>query len=109
MYCVYIVRCADNTLYSGSTPRLERRILEHNEGKGAKYTRGRRPVTLMQFWTVENKSQAFQLEAFLKRFSKQEKERFIDEPNLFLIRAKEKGYLFFIGVNTISNTPITHI
>ena len=105
MYWIYIVRCADNTLYSGSTPRLERRIVEHNEGKGAKYTRGRRPVALMQAWTVENKSQALQVEAFLKRFAKKEKERFIAEPNLLLIRAKEKGYPFSIEVNARSNTP----
>lgn len=104
MYWVYIVRCADNTLYTGSTPRLERRIAEHNEGKGAKYTRGRRPVTLMQAWTVENKSQALQLEAFLKRFSKREKEKFIAEPNLLLIRAEEKGYPFMIGVDAKSDT-----
>lgn len=104
MYWVYIVRCVDNTLYSGSTPRLERRIAEHNEGKGAKYTRGRRPVTLSQAWTVENRSQALQIEAFLKRFPKREKEKFIVEPNLLLIRAEEKGYPFIIGVDARINT-----
>jgi putative endonuclease len=97
VYWVYIVRCADNTLYSGSTSQLERRMLEHNEGKGAKYTRGRRPVILQQAWMVENRSQALQLEAFLKKFSKQDKESFISEPNLFLLQAKEKGY-FISGV-----------
>lgn len=104
MYWVYIVRCADNTLYSGSTPKLERRILEHNEGKGAKYTRGRRPVTLSQAWIVENKSQALQLEAFLKKFPKQDKEKFIIEPNLLLIQAEKKGYPFSIEVYAKSNT-----
>lgn len=102
MYWVYIVRCADNTLYSGSTPRLERRMLEHNEGKGAKYTRGRRPVILQQAWKVENRSQALQLEAFIKRFTKQEKERFITQPDLFLMKAQEKGHSI-IGVYAISN------
>jgi putative endonuclease len=92
MYWVYIIRCSDNTLYSGSTPRLERRIQEHNEGKGAKYTRGRRPVTLMQAWEVNNRSQALQLEAFLKRFSKQVKEGFITNPNHLCKKAEEKGY-----------------
>lgn len=99
MYWVYIVRCADGTLYSGSTPQLERRIAEHNLGKGAKYTRGRRPVILMQAWIVENRGQALQLEAFLKRFSKPEKERFILEPELLLTQAKGRGYVFTIEVN----------
>lgn len=105
MYWVYIVRCADGTLYSGSTPQLGRRITEHNLGKGAKYTRGRRPVILMQAWIVENRSQALQLEAFLKKFSKQEKERFIEEPELLLNRAKEKSYSFDIAVRSISKLP----
>lgn len=104
MYWVYIVRCADNTLYSGSTPRLKRRIAEHNEGKGAKYTRGRRPVTLTQAWTVENRSQALRLEAFLKGFPRREKEKFIAEPDLLLIRAEKKGYPFMIGVDATSDT-----
>lgn len=95
MYWVYIVRCADNTLYSGSTAQLERRVLEHNEGKGAKYTRARRPVILQQAWMVENRSQALKLEAFIKRFKKQEKERFIINPDLLLIKAEERGYRIF--------------
>lgn len=95
-YWVYILRCADNTLYTGSTPRLERRIEEHNEGKGAKYTRGRGPVILLQAWTVENRSQALQLEAFIKKFSRVEKEQFIVDPEQLSLRAKEKGYGFSI-------------
>ncbi len=98
MYWVYILYCADNTLYTGSTPRLERRLQEHNEGKGAKYTRGRRPIFLRQAWTVENRSQALQLEAFIKRFTRKEKERFIDDPQCLLSLAKEKGYDFVIKI-----------
>jgi putative endonuclease len=104
VYWVYILRCADNTLYSGSTPRLEKRILEHNEGKGAKYTRGRRPVSLLQAWVVETRSQALQLEAFLKRFSRQEKEKFIAEPILLPIKAEQQGYMFKIRVDAESNS-----
>lgn len=104
MYWVYILRCADNTLYSGSTPRLMKRILDHNEGKGAKYTRGRRPVSLLQAWIVETRSQALQLEAFLKSFSRQEKERFIAEPILLPIKAEEQGYLFNIRVDAESSS-----
>lgn len=44
---VYLVRCADGSLYCGVAKDVERRIAEHNDGKGAKYTRGRRPVELL--------------------------------------------------------------
>ncbi|SHN82252.1 GIY-YIG nuclease family protein [Desulfitobacterium chlororespirans] len=98
MYWVYILHCADNTLYTGSTPRLERRIQEHNQGSGAKYTRGRRPVSLRQAWIVENRSQALRLEAFIKKAARKEKERFIDNPQYLLSLAKEKGYDFAIGI-----------
>lgn len=104
MYWVYILSCADNTLYTGSTPRLERRIEEHNDGKGAKYTRGRRPVILLQAWTVENRSQALQLEAFIKSFSRKEKNQFIKDPEQLPLRAKEKGYEFIIGVEEKAHT-----
>ncbi|MEL1135826.1 GIY-YIG nuclease family protein [Desulfitobacterium sp. THU1] len=98
MYWVYILLCAGKTLYTGTTPQLERRIKEHNEGKGAKYTRGRRPVVLKQAWVVENRGQALRLEAFIKRFSRQEKEAMIASPEKLLQLAKEKGYEFDIGV-----------
>lgn len=98
MYWVYILRCRDNTLYTGSTPRLQRRIQEHNEGKGAKYTRGRRPVTLLQAWKVENRSYALRLEAFIKRLERSTKEQLITEPKLLPLVAKEKGYDFAIAI-----------
>lgn len=104
MYWVYILRCSDNTLYSGSTPRLEKRILEHNEGKGAKYTRGRRPVSLLQAWLVETRSEALQLEAFLKSFSRPEKEKIIAEPMLLPMKAEKQGYSFKIRVDAESNS-----
>ena len=47
MFYVYIIRCKDNTLYTGFTVNLEKRIETHNKGMGAKYTRGRRPVKLV--------------------------------------------------------------
>lgn len=93
-----MVCCADNTYYSGSTTSLERRIRVHNEGKGAKYTRSRRPLSLLQAWKVENRSQALRLEALLKKCSKQEKEKFVTEPHLLLHKAEEKGLEFVIGI-----------
>ncbi|GAA6135994.1 GIY-YIG nuclease family protein [Oceaniserpentilla sp. 4NH20-0058] len=71
----YIVRCADDTLYTGVTTDLQRRLKEHNQcdEKGAKYTRTRRPVKLIHNETFENRSQACQREAAIKKLSRQKK------------------------------------
>jgi putative endonuclease len=77
-WIVYILRCNDNSFYTGITIDLERRILEHNtSNKGAKYTRCRRPVTLLKSFFVENKSQALKLEYKIKQLSHQEKLEFV--------------------------------
>jgi len=79
-YHVYIVRCADNTLYTGITTDLSRRITEHNSSKrGAKYTRSRRPVVLVYSYLVENRSLAQKEEYKIKRLDKIQKERLIKE------------------------------
>jgi len=71
---VYILKCADKTLYTGITTDLERRINEHNfSSKGAKYTRSRRPVSMAYFEMFENRSQASKREAEIKKLSKKEK------------------------------------
>jgi putative endonuclease len=70
---VYLLHCADGSLYCGSTNHLERRLLTHNNGKGARYTRSRLPVQLA-FWSPKrNKSSALRAEALLKGFSRAEK------------------------------------
>ena len=74
MHFVYMVRCVDDSLYTGYTTDLERRINTHNEGKGAKYTRARLPVRLVYFKEVENMSEGLKLEAKLKKLSKKKKE-----------------------------------
>ncbi len=67
-YFVYIVRCADNTLYTGITVDVQARIREHNSSpNGAKYTRARRPVELLGAKQVVNRSQALKLEAYIKK------------------------------------------
>lgn len=73
---VYIVRCSDDTLYTGITVDVERRIKQHNEGKGAKYTRGRGPVALVKFFTRDSKGEALKLEHHIKQLSKEEKLKF---------------------------------
>ena len=68
MYYVYIVRCSDDTLYTGIATELERRIEEHNNStKGAKYTRTRRPVTLVYHETFDDRSSASKREYEIKK------------------------------------------
>lgn len=73
IWFVYILRCSDDTLYTGITNNLERRIEQHNEGKGAKYTRGRGPVTLVKYFECASKSEALKLEYKIKQLSREEK------------------------------------
>ncbi len=73
MYYVYLLRCADGTLYTGFTNDLARRLAAHNAGRGAKYTRGRRPVELVYWESFSNKSSALRRECAIKRLSRAEK------------------------------------
>jgi len=75
---VYIVRCSDNTLYTGVARDLEKRLQQHNHGKaGAKYTRARRPVELVYQETAANRSLAQQREYHIKQLSAVQKRRLI--------------------------------
>ncbi len=74
MYYLYILQCADSTLYSGITTDIKRRLSEHNSSTlGAKYTRGRRPVVLVYSQKFKNRSLALQAEARIKKLSRTEK------------------------------------
>ncbi|QJB57998.1 GIY-YIG nuclease family protein [Pseudodesulfovibrio sp. zrk46] len=64
---VYLLRCADDTLYCGITTDVDRRILQHNAGTGAKYTRPRRPVTLEALTEVDTKGDALRVEILVKK------------------------------------------
>jgi putative endonuclease len=77
MYYVYILECNDGTLYTGWTMNLAERIQKHNQGKGAKYTRARCPVTLKYFEVFSTKSEAMQREAAIKKISRKEKLKII--------------------------------
>ena len=71
---VYILQCADRTLYTGITTDLERRTREHNQGKaGAKYTKARRPVELIYSESAEGRSEASSREAQIKKLSREDK------------------------------------
>ena len=74
MYYLYILKCADGTLYTGIAKDLARRIKEHNSSTlGAKYTRGRRPVKLVYSKKFRNRSTASRAEARVKKLSRTEK------------------------------------
>jgi putative endonuclease len=74
----YILRCADGTLYTGWTTDLERRVAEHNCGRGARYTRARRPVRLVYAESCADRGAAMRREAALKRLSRPDKLALID-------------------------------
>jgi putative endonuclease len=83
MYTVYIVACADGTLYTGITTNLQRRLAEHNSSsKGAKYTRTRRPVTFVYTKKCRTRSIASAREAAIKKLSRREKIRLFAETKL---------------------------
>ena len=73
MSYVYLLRCADGTLYTGFTNDLARRLGAHNAGRGAKYTRGRRPVELVYWESFSNKSSALRREYAIKQLPRRQK------------------------------------
>ncbi|AEY66381.1 GIY-YIG nuclease family protein [Clostridium sp. BNL1100] len=77
MYYVYVLQCADKTLYTGYTDDLQKRIKVHNRGKGAKYTRARLPVTLVYYEEAETKSIALSREYSIKKMTRRQKETLI--------------------------------
>ncbi|WP_076608950.1 GIY-YIG nuclease family protein [Natronorubrum thiooxidans] len=76
-HVVYVLECADGSLYTGYTSDLERRVREHNAGDGAKYTRGRTPVELKYTERFESKSTAMSREYEIKQLTRREKERLV--------------------------------
>ena len=77
MNYVYILRCADGSLYTGWTNDLEKRVKTHNAGKGAKYTKTRLPVELVYYEEYEEKGEALSREFNIKRLKKTAKEKLI--------------------------------
>ena len=77
---VYILRCADETLYTGITTDVERRLIEHNAEKTVtKYTRARQPVKMVYQESIDSRSHALQREAQIKSFAKHQKESLIKD------------------------------
>ena len=91
-WTLYILSCADGTLYTGITTNLKRRLAQHNAGKGARYTRGRGPLALAFSTDVPSQSHALRLEQKIKKWNKKKKlalisgeplEAFFPEPSSF--------------------------
>lgn len=78
---VYLVRCADMSLYTGISTDVDRRILQHNAKKGAAYTRSRGPVELVYQEGPFTESKARKREAEIKTWTKQKKEQHIQKPS----------------------------
>lgn len=73
MEYVYIIKCGDGTLYTGWTNDIEKRFKAHQEGRGAKYTRGRRPLELVHIEVFEDRAEAQRREREIKRLSRAQK------------------------------------
>ena len=86
-YFIYILRCADDSLYTGYTTDLNKRVDEHNgidktatvKSIGAKYTRGRQPVVLVHSESFKTRSEAMQREYAIKKLKRPEKEKLIND------------------------------
>lgn len=74
---VYLLRCADGSLYTGVAKDLKQRLTKHNAGKGAKYTRGRCPVTLVWSQSAESHGEALRQEILIKKLKRAAKLRLI--------------------------------
>jgi len=80
---LYVVECADGTLYTGISTDVSRRVKEHNAGRGAKYTTARRPVTLHAVWRFPDHRSAIQAEIAFKRKQRPLKKRLIAAAGAF--------------------------
>ncbi len=78
MHYVYILRCGDETLYTGYTTDIERRVEEHRSGTGAKYTRGRGPFELVHVEKYQTRSAAMSREYEIKQLARETKEQLIE-------------------------------
>lgn len=76
-WIVYLLRCADDSLYTGMTNDVNRRCKQHNAGTASRYTRSRRPTTLVYQETQAGRSEALKREAEIKTFSRRKKELLI--------------------------------
>ncbi len=77
MNYTYVLRCGDGSLYTGWTNDIEKRLKAHNEGRGAKYTKGRSPVKLVYVEQFATKEEAMKREYAIKHMTRREKEKLL--------------------------------
>jgi putative endonuclease len=75
----YVLECSDQSFYAGYTNDLEKRVFVHNKGKGAKYTRSRRPVEIIYHEPHRTKQEAMRAEKLFKQLSRKQKEKYLNE------------------------------
>lgn len=83
MWFAYIVACRDDSLYTGVTNDLDKRLDAHNSGRGAKYTRSRSPVRLVHSERFRTKGRALSREARIRRLTREGKQRLIGAPRVY--------------------------
>lgn len=86
----YILLCNNGSLYTGYTRNLQRRLEEHNRGKGAKYTKAHRPVTLLYAKEMSSRSEGLQLEARLKKQTRQAKILFLQSKGITTLTVQQE-------------------
>jgi putative endonuclease len=89
---VYILRCADGSLYTGVSTDVNRRVETHNKGKGAKYTRSRIPVSIVAIWGPFSKSLSHSAENRIKSLSRKQKDKILEQTDVlsYLDRVVER-------------------
>lgn len=101
MCYTYIIRCKNNTLYTGYTTDITRRMEEHKKGINSKYTKAKGFDKLEVFFESSNKSQAMKLEYYIKKQSKSKKIWIINNPQIFVDEVKDK---FDISIGILNNS-----
>lgn len=96
MYYTYIIRCKDNSLYTGYTSDIKRRLEEHKQGINCKYTRARGFEKLEVYFTSNTKSKAMKLESYIKKHTKTKKLWIINHPKDF-VEALENNKDYLVG------------
>lgn len=100
-FWVYLARCGNNSIYTGATTDLKRRVREHNSGyngrKRAKYTAAHQPVSLVQAWKVNSWSDALRLEYAIKQCVRSQKDQLIKQPEQIYYLAERRKFTFLIS------------
>lgn len=89
---VYMLRCADGSLYTGVSTDVNRRVETHNKGRGAKYTRSRTPVSIVTTWGPFSKSLSHSVENRIKSLSRKQKDKILEQTDIlsYLDRVAER-------------------